>query len=168
MPRWILKTTWSGMLWRSIVLTTVKIVVKGHWWHIFSSLWSAVDLRIVFWMCVTRGALTSPKFNNDRWCDLSLENWRVGLLPNRRKLIPNINALKRIKAVGLGGFPAELLITVPAVSAHLLLSLVRKFSQSETFPRKWKNESSLRLQRRAPVLNVTTGGVFTGFLPSQR
>lgn len=49
--------------------------------------------------------------------------------PSRKEIISTINALKQSKASGLHGLPAELFITATAVTADLLLPLVRKSSK---------------------------------------
>lgn len=46
--------------------------------------------------------------------------------PNRREIIMAINALNQSKVARLNGLPTELLITAPAVTAYLLLPLIRK------------------------------------------
>lgn len=67
--------------------------------------------------------------------------------PLRREIISAINAVKRSKAAGLGGRPAELFM---ATSSLDLLVFVRKSCESETFPRESKKEIIVRFQKGHP------------------
>ena len=79
----------------------------------------------------------------------SHRNMRIRTVPpSRREIISAINALKRSKAAGLDGLPAELFIAAPAVTADLLLPLVRKSWESETFPREWKKGMIVKIPKK--------------------
>lgn len=61
--------------------------------------------------------------------------WIRTFPPNRKEIISAMNALKLSKAAEVDGFREELFISVPAISADLLLPLVQKSWESGRLPR---------------------------------
>lgn len=59
-----------------------------------------------------------------------------------------INELKRIEAAGLDDIMTELFIAALAVSANLILPLVRKFWKYEVFPRELKKRMIVKTSKK--------------------
>lgn len=80
------------------------------------------------------------------------------LLENENE-ITTFKVLERSKAAGFP-FPPELFIAAHAVSAELLLSLIRKSWNTRSLPERRRRIWSLGFRKKVPVLSGTNEGIF--------